>query len=95
MSELKRRHRIRAELKGFLPPPPAELQSGLAIRNTDDGITVIDTPGELSPLLSWLADAPLEEMTIEPVGLRPLYDRLHGTGAAEADPVPPDGTTES
>jgi ABC-2 type transport system ATP-binding protein len=87
MSELKRRHRIRAQLKGLLPAPPAELQRGLLIRNSDDGVTIIDTPGELAPLLSWLASAPLEEMTIEPVGLRPLYDQLHNTGSASPDTI--------
>jgi ABC-2 type transport system ATP-binding protein len=83
MSELKRRHRIRAVLKGFMPPPPAPLQREIAIRTEDDGSTIIDTPGELSPLLSWLASVPLEEMTIEPVGLRPLYDQLHSTDVSD------------
>jgi ABC-2 type transport system ATP-binding protein len=86
MSELKRRHRIRAVLKGLMPAPPAALQRELAICTEDDGSTIIDTPGELSPLLSWLASVPLEEMTIEPVGLRPLYDQLHSSDASDGDP---------
>jgi ABC-2 type transport system ATP-binding protein len=84
MSELKRRHRIRAVLNGFLPPPPDTLRREITIGSDDDGGVTIETPGELAPLLSWLASVPLEQMTIEPVGLRTLYDRLHRTEEQES-----------
>jgi ABC-2 type transport system ATP-binding protein len=80
MTELRRRHRIRAQLKGQLLPVPEGLEKDLTIRTDDDGQVTIETPGELSPLLQWLSSAPLEQMTVEPVGLRSLYDRLHDEG---------------
>jgi ABC-2 type transport system ATP-binding protein len=78
MSELKSRHRIRAVLAGPMPPVPASLDGELSIRSDEDGHVLIETPGELSPLLSWLSTLPLERMNVEPIGLRSLYDQLHG-----------------
>ena len=80
MAELRRRHRIRAQLKGRLPPVPEALEKDLSIHTEGDGQITIETPGELSPLLRWLSGVPLEQMAIEPVGLRTLYDRLHDEG---------------
>jgi ABC-2 type transport system ATP-binding protein len=80
MAELRRRHRIRAQLKGPLPPVPDGLNKDLSIDTDGGGRITIETLGELSPLLQWLSNAPLEEMTVEPVGLRTLYDRLHDEG---------------
>lgn len=76
ISELRRQHRIRARLTAPLPSPPASLAAGLAISNSNGDVT-IETPGELSPLLGWLATLPLAEVRIEPVGLRAIYDRVH------------------
>src|SRR5262249_12742643 len=70
MDELLRQHRIRARLKGQLPEVPAALNGQLAINTMADGHITILTPGEMSPLLGWLAQAPLDEVQIEPVGLR-------------------------
>ena len=81
MHDLKRRHRIRALLSGPLPPPPAELAAELAISREADDAVVIETPGEIAPLLRWLATLPLREMHVQPVGLRSLYDRIHGEQA--------------
>jgi len=77
MSELKCRHRIRALLEGNMPPAPASLDGELAVHADEDGHVTIETAGELSLLLSWLSTLSLERMTVEPVGLRSLYDRLH------------------
>ncbi len=83
MHELHRQHRIRARLNGQLPPPPAALQGDLQISLSDGAVAgsgkqvTILTPGELSPLLGWLAQAPLTEVRIEPVGLQAIYDRYH------------------
>jgi ABC-2 type transport system ATP-binding protein len=82
MAELRRRHRIRARLKGQLQPAPEGLEKDLTIHVDGDDQVVIETPGELSPLLQWLSAAPLEQMTVEPVGLRSLYERLHDEGLA-------------
>jgi ABC-2 type transport system ATP-binding protein len=80
MAELRCRHRIRARLKGQLLPLPEGLDKDLTIHTSRDGQVTIETPGELSPLLQWLSSASLGQMTVEPVGLRALYDRLHDEG---------------
>ncbi len=82
MQELKRRHRIRAVLSGPLPAPPAHLAGELAIGRDATDAVVIETPGEIAPLLHWLATLPLREMHVQPVGLRSLYDRIHGMAPA-------------
>jgi ABC-2 type transport system ATP-binding protein len=77
MTELRRKHRIRCILRGALPPPPEDLASHMTIQHEAGGGLMIETPDELSPLLGWLATLPLEEVRIEPVGLRAVYDRFH------------------
>jgi len=37
----------------------------------------IETPGDLSPLLGWLATLPLAEVRIEPLGLAAVYEKYH------------------
>jgi len=77
MSALRRQHRIHATLQGTLPQAPPSLRSQFTkIRDTDGQIT-LDTVGELSPMLGWLATLELQEMRIEPIGLRAVYDRFH------------------
>jgi ABC-2 type transport system ATP-binding protein len=78
MSELRRQHRIRARLNGALPPTPVELNGAVSISCVGRGDVVIETPGELSPLLGWLATLPVAEMHVEPVRLQAVYDRYHG-----------------
>jgi ABC-2 type transport system ATP-binding protein len=75
--ELREQHRIIAKLTGPLPPIPESLSGQLALVSRDNGQAVLETPGELAPLLSWLATLPLADMRIEPVGLRTIYRRFH------------------
>jgi ABC-2 type transport system ATP-binding protein len=84
MAALRRQHRIRCVLRGELPSPPQELASHITIQHRDSGELLIETPDELSPLLGWLATLPLEEVRIEPVGLRAVYDRYHAERQAVA-----------
>lgn len=77
MSELRRRHRIHAKVRGELPPPPPGIDGELHIRPDAEGRVTIETPGELAPLLGWLSELPVEEMQIEPVGLRAVYEACH------------------
>ena len=43
---------------------------------SDERVT-IETPGDLSTMFGWLSELPLEEVRIEPVGLRSVYDQFH------------------
>lgn len=76
--ELKSQHRIMAELHGPLPPIPGGVGEGTTVLHQGNHV-VIETPGELAPLLGWLATLPLKDVRIEPVGLRTIYDRYHVT----------------
>lgn len=77
IADLRRQHVIRARLTGPLPAIPQELSASIAISAAEGDVT-IRTPGELAPLLGWLATLPLTEVRIEPIGLRAVYDRYHG-----------------
>jgi ABC-2 type transport system ATP-binding protein len=76
MAELRRQHRIRARLTGPLPPLPAQF-GRLVVRGGDNGDVTLETPDALAPLLGWLATLPLEEVNIEPLGLKAVYDHYH------------------
>ena len=77
MSKLRRQHRIQARLTGPLPQAPKQFDGQMKIRATDDGRLTIETPGDLSPLLGWLAELPLAEVEIEPISLQSVYERYH------------------
>jgi ABC-2 type transport system ATP-binding protein len=81
VAELRRQHRIRATLSGPFPAPPPELAQQLKIAHGPQNQVTIETPGELAPLLGWLATLPLAEVHIEPVGLQVIYDRYHAVAA--------------
>jgi ABC-2 type transport system ATP-binding protein len=83
MSDLRRRHRINAKLRGDLPQPPLHFNGQLTIRAEKHGHVTIETPGELGPLLGWLASLPLDEVRVEPVGLRAVYAKYHSEKEAE------------
>jgi ABC-2 type transport system ATP-binding protein len=77
MAQLRDQHRIVARLSGLMPPIPESLAGQLAIVAQSNGETILEAPGELAPLLTWLATLPLADMRIEPVGLRSIYQRYH------------------
>jgi ABC-2 type transport system ATP-binding protein len=82
VAQLLRQHRIRAQMTGPLAPPPASLAGRVTVEEHTGGNVTIETPGELSPLLGWLAELPLAEVQIEPVGLQAIYDRYHASDSA-------------
>jgi ABC-2 type transport system ATP-binding protein len=84
ISEVLRSHRIRAQLTGPVPELPAHLRGLLQIEHGEGGEVVIETPGELSPVLGWLATLPMREVHIEPLGLQTIYQRFHREGGADA-----------
>jgi ABC-2 type transport system ATP-binding protein len=85
MSHLRKQHRIVALFDGSTPAIPPELADQLHIVRHEGSEVVFQTPGELGPILKWLATLPLADVRIEPVGLRTIYDRYH---AEQPDPVP-------
>ena len=80
VDELRSQHRILAELRGPMPPLPMGVRDGTQVVCQGNRVT-IETAGELSPLLGWLATLPLADIRIEPVGLRAIYDRFHAAQA--------------
>jgi ABC-2 type transport system ATP-binding protein len=77
VADVRRQHRIRAALAGSLSPLPAALAESVELYPpTADGVTII-ARGELAPLLGWLAQQPLAELQIEPIGLSSVYHRHH------------------
>lgn len=84
IADLRRKHRIRAHLTGPLPALPDSMRGQVKMESAGDGAVLIETPGELSGMLGWLATLPLAEVTIEPVGLRALYDQYHANGGEQA-----------
>jgi ABC-2 type transport system ATP-binding protein len=77
MREIRRGHRIRARLAGELPVVPAGLAGKLSVSQVAGGEVMIDAPGELAPLLGWLATLPLSQINIEPIGLQAVYEQYH------------------
>lgn len=77
MSTLNRLHRIRARLTDEkMPDLPEVLLANVELKQDRDQIQ-IETEGDLSPVLRWLADASFTDIQIQPVGLRAAYDRFH------------------
>ncbi len=76
MNELRQRHRIHARLCGPLPSSPPG-QEELSIKTDAAGNLLIETGGDLAPLLGWLATLPLDKVRIEPLGLRAVYEQFH------------------
>ena len=93
MEDLSWQHRIRATTEISVAEFADKLDASETpiIFQKDDRV-MIETQGELSPVLKWLADMPLRNVTIEPVGLRSVYDRIHrteevATESKESEPV--------
>lgn len=75
MHTLRRQHRIYARLAGNLTAAPSAIAHEVRIIKQGQGEVLLETAGELSPLLGWLATLKMDEVRIEPVGLQPIYDR--------------------
>lgn len=88
MAQLRRQHRIVADLTAPLPPIPAALCDQISIVSAQNGRAILETRNELAPLLQWLATLPLADIRIEPLGLRAVYQRFH---AEQSGPLAPPG----
>ena len=76
MSALRQQHRIQFKIEGALPAPPQELESMVTIRENHRGY-LVETPGRVPDVLKWLTQFPLEDVSIEPIGLQSVYDQFH------------------
>ncbi|MEM8943884.1 MAG: ABC transporter ATP-binding protein [Planctomycetota bacterium] len=79
MADIRRQHRIQAQLTGPLASPARTLAEQMQVSQDSHGAVTIITDGSLEPLLGWLAEQPLAELQIEPIGLRAAYERHHPT----------------
>ena len=76
IKELRRRHRFLGRWSGRAPTIPTNLVDRVHVQQCDDHLSV-ETEGDLADVLPWIAGLSLAEMTIEPYGLRAVYDRYH------------------
>ena len=76
MSSINHQHRVTVSCQSGLPAVPASLSSLLSITQKNER-SIIETPGRLSEVLRWLAQAELDEVAIEPIGLKSVYHRFH------------------
>jgi ABC-2 type transport system ATP-binding protein len=76
MAPLRRRHRITARAPDALPVVPESLASRVHLWRAHDRLHM-DSTGDLADLLGWLSSLSLIDVTIEPYGLRAVYDRFH------------------
>jgi ABC-2 type transport system ATP-binding protein len=76
MAELRRVQHLRIRFDGPAPVPP-ELP-GLRPRQRQDDRLSLTYEGQLPALLAWLAQQPVAELHIEPLGLSEIYQHYHG-----------------
>ncbi len=81
MTDLRQKHRVRGRCESQTPKVPSQFANRVSIQ-TDHGHVTIETEGDLGELLPWIAELPLSRITIEPYGLRSVYDRYHADGDA-------------
>jgi ABC-2 type transport system ATP-binding protein len=73
MAELQEGRLVRARFHGSAVDPP--LLPGLHLRERTHDQLSLDYTGPLPELLAWLANQPLVELRLEPLGLKAIYDR--------------------
>jgi ABC-2 type transport system ATP-binding protein len=95
MPQLRDQHRIVAKLTSPLPPIPESLRGQLAVVSHGGSEAVLEAPGELAPLLKWLATLPLADVRIEPVGLHAIYRRFHAENNSASGRREPAGHSHS
>ncbi len=86
LSELFQQHRITAAPRD-VPPVPEQWSDRVKISTVghgDHSHLRIDTAGDLGPLLQWLDSLALENVRVEPLGLRAVYDAVHDAADQDA-----------
>ncbi len=80
MSELREGRLVRARLNGAWDAK-APLPDGLTVRTHEKNDLTLEHHGPLPELLAWLAQQPLADLRLEPLGLASIYYRYHGADA--------------
>jgi ABC-2 type transport system ATP-binding protein len=76
MPQLREGRRVRLRLLEGKELGP--LVPGLQVVDEQDGTMMLEYSGPLRVLLAWLAEQPLADVRLEPLGLRAIYQRYHG-----------------
>jgi ABC-2 type transport system ATP-binding protein len=82
MSELREGRLIRARFTGDIASLPP--LAGLQVQAQQHDWLTLEYTGPLPQLLAWLACQPLADLRMEPLGLKAIYHRYHGTSDGEA-----------
>jgi ABC-2 type transport system ATP-binding protein len=82
LSELREGRLIQARFTGDVATLPP--LAGLQVRERRHDWLTLEYTGPIPQLLSWLAQQPLADLRMEPLGLKSIYRRYHGNGAGEA-----------
>ena len=79
MAELRQARRVEVRFAGDSPTPLA-IQGLEVLARHGDRLT-IKHRGPLPPLLAWLAQHPVVDLQVEPLGLAEIYHSYHGNAA--------------
>lgn len=78
MHHLRQGRLVHARFRETVSLPNFE---GIRLRDKSEKNIIFEYAGELPQLMHWLAEAGLDDVRLEPLGLAPIYYRFHG-GAA-------------
>lgn len=86
IAELRRKYRIHVTLRHAVSGPLEGYHGQCSLVQSSDQALTVETDGELAPLLAWLASLPIEDIRVEQVGLRSVYEQFHrhGLGASQS-----------
>lgn len=77
MDQLSQVHRVTASTRSTLPDLSDDIGCRVRTLSGQDGEQIMEVTGELAPVMRWLADAGLEQITIEPIRLQSVYEEFH------------------
>ncbi len=77
VANIRDRHRIHARLTSRPQTVPHHLREMISVVTQSEQEITYEAPGDLAQVLSWLAEQPLQQVRIEPIGLESIYERIH------------------
>ena len=92
LAELKDRHRIVLTMNSGEFSIPEEFTKQVRCSQKSDEQVVLETDGDLTPLLGWLATMAPRDLRVEPLGISALYEQVHFAPSDEpsaTNEVPP------